>query len=138
MDNITAEDWSKACQLAIKEEKLYAKFDHIDPDIDEIEPEDQPEFQPEILVSEPAMKCPHCSFETVHKNALKIHLLSGKKCEVCDKVFHGKNGARAYENHMKSHTKMIPKCPVCGKEFRFKSHVKQHLVGGPCGRKIDN
>ena len=157
MAEITAEHWSGAIRLAIKQEHLYAKIDELDfllePNVEDVvEPMDTVEPVPmeidQVPFQEPVQapiqeslkvyKCDHCDYKTNFKMHLKNHEKSYKECEVCAKVFCGKRVTRDLEKHKKEHD-YYPKgahvCSVCNKPFQYESYLKRHLRRSGCGKK---
>ena len=142
MDSITAEEWSAAVRLAMRQEDLYAEIDQLDQLDPLLEPNDEPATDEEIENDETEQstnlsKCDHCDFESNRPSAFKMHLKSVKKCDHCSKIFCGAKSIPKLKSHQKEHKFKPTKayiCIHCKKPFQNPSLLKRHLVWSKCGR----
>ena len=147
LGRVTAEEWTKAIQLASKQEALYAEIDGLQLDHPSVP---LPEVQgPAPIIQEPPVdsnefviqinnlqKCSNCTFETKVPGVLKKHLNSIRHCSKCSKTFCGVHAKRQHARHEKKH-EVKPKkehiCSFCKKIFPFASTLKTHRIRTVCG-----
>ena len=142
MDSITAEEWSAAVRLAMRQEDLYAEIDQLDQLDPLLEPNDEPASDEEIKNDETEehtklSTCEHCDFKSNSPSAFNKHSNSVKKCDHCSKIFCGKQSNRKLKSHQKEHNFKPNKayiCIHCNKPFPTPSLLKRHMVYSKCGR----
>ena len=88
-------------------------------------------------------KCEICVKDFSTRHSLDKHVKNyhngdsiSSKCELCDKVYTGKNSNYSLEDHIRTiHEKIRYKCKLCCKEFNYKSNLTRHVSVHHDGKK---
>ena len=75
------------------------------------------------------LKCPKCDFKTFQKIYLYRHIEGHYDCELCEKVFCGRDGKRQLARHMKAHKLKLTVrtvCDFCNNPYSKLSNLKRH------------
>ena len=95
----------------------------VEADIEEVLMEVTPnDYQAKIV---PTLTCSLCDFTTSSTDRLNQHMKSFYECNDCEKMFHNKNGKRAYNRHL---DKNQPKTPKPGKPSNSASQPRKKKV----------